>query len=746
MGRAATAPPLLLHRTATAPPQAMSDALVHAGVAIDALFDFVQSDKLKLADLFERIDRDNSGTLERDELAMCLTMLGVEVQESHLDAIFGVLDRDGDGEVVIAEFFESMEQLKSELKAARKAAVHAEAESVAARERLRRAEEARGTVSSAFFTILRARGGIGPGVKAPREWNRVDCDGERGVLPSKEKPWEKPPERPKDPDVLHGKGWKKLRKQEKAQGVGWWSGSGAEETAGWEPSLPALLTKVCTPTPPGTEVCFDEAALQQFFTTLRLDSLAIRRIDPKCAGFRGLERLCLVGNEITTIENLPGELRQLDLSTNRIGSLPKGCGGWYRGPRAAAAEEEAETSRRAGGVPLASRLQGLSLAYNRLTDEGADLAQHFGELVSLDLSFNMLCDLPTVLEQLQPTRFGKLRHLYLDGNPFCLRPHYRLAVLAALPALTMLDGEHVTAAMREKAAACSRPTPPEALSPRRLPSLGAALAPAGQAELRVALDTLSVIDSPSWPRPVTPEPGEDGEEAPEPEPVTLDLGRYRYTVRYALQAGGGGGAELLAGASSGDGAELEPQDGVEWTGEVGPAQPPAGAAQLQLSQQHTVPCDVPLRDALMHGQLCVELWETAVPPPPSPEEGEADAAEPDGEDTAPAPEPVLIGVGVAAADPTDASVVGAGLRVESLLTEAVASVYGLGEHQAQAVLAVRFVAPPPPGSVVDRAGASVANVGLTLTLNQEADAPPPREAETPEVPDAKAGGKGKKKK
>ena len=27
-------------------------------------------------------------------------------------------------------------------------------------------------------------------------------------------------------------------------------------------ALPALLTEVCTPTPPGTEVCFDEAALQ----------------------------------------------------------------------------------------------------------------------------------------------------------------------------------------------------------------------------------------------------------------------------------------------------------------------------------------------------------------------------------------------------------------------------------------------------------------------------------------------------
>jgi hypothetical protein len=38
---------------------------------------------------------------------------------------------------------------------------------------------------------------------------------------------------------------------------------------------------------------------------------------------------------------------------------------------------------------------------------------------------------------------------------------------------------------RKKAAAYSRPTPPEALSPRRLPSLDAALALAGQAELCV---------------------------------------------------------------------------------------------------------------------------------------------------------------------------------------------------------------------------------------------------------------------
>eukprot|EP01048_Picozoa_sp_COSAG05_P036263 COSAG05_NODE_16236_length_350_cov_1.227092_1_plen_62_part_10 len=57
--------------------------LVEAGVAIDALFNFVQSDKLKLVDLFTRIDRDRSGTLEREELAMCLTMLGVSVKTEH---------------------------------------------------------------------------------------------------------------------------------------------------------------------------------------------------------------------------------------------------------------------------------------------------------------------------------------------------------------------------------------------------------------------------------------------------------------------------------------------------------------------------------------------------------------------------------------------------------------------------------------------------------------------------------------
>ena len=62
-----------------------SEALVEAGDAVDALFHWVNSDKLKLADLFNRIDKDNSGALEKDEFAMCMTMLGVPVEERHLE-------------------------------------------------------------------------------------------------------------------------------------------------------------------------------------------------------------------------------------------------------------------------------------------------------------------------------------------------------------------------------------------------------------------------------------------------------------------------------------------------------------------------------------------------------------------------------------------------------------------------------------------------------------------------------------
>ena len=50
-------------------------------------------------------------------------VLGVAVEPVHLDAIMHELDTDGDGDIVIAEFFEQMERLKLKMNAARKLAL-----------------------------------------------------------------------------------------------------------------------------------------------------------------------------------------------------------------------------------------------------------------------------------------------------------------------------------------------------------------------------------------------------------------------------------------------------------------------------------------------------------------------------------------------------------------------------------------------------------------------------------------------
>ena len=65
LGGASAPPPPPLLPTATALAAAMNEALVRAGSTIDALFSFVHSDKLKLADLFERIVRHCFGHLDR---------------------------------------------------------------------------------------------------------------------------------------------------------------------------------------------------------------------------------------------------------------------------------------------------------------------------------------------------------------------------------------------------------------------------------------------------------------------------------------------------------------------------------------------------------------------------------------------------------------------------------------------------------------------------------------------------------
>lgn len=80
-------------------------------------------------------------------------------------------------------------------------------------------------------------------------------------------------------------------------------------------------------------------------------------------------------------------------------------------------------------------------------------------LLSLDLSHNNLCHLPSLLEQLR--QLPTLQVLALAGNPLCLQHGYRDAVRKELPGLKYLDGRKIDLMER------SRSPPPQPPSPKK---------------------------------------------------------------------------------------------------------------------------------------------------------------------------------------------------------------------------------------------------------------------------------------
>eukprot|EP01052_Picozoa_sp_SAG31_P013769 SAG31_NODE_837_length_11633_cov_18.437663_5_plen_157_part_00 len=102
--------------------------------------------------------------------------------------------------VVISEFFIRMNQLKEMVKHERRRLADSKAASQRAAAKAAAAKRRHGTATNFFFTVLRSRAGIGPGVTAPDDWNRIDSDGARGVVPS----WPKPPKSKKDARKLQG--------------------------------------------------------------------------------------------------------------------------------------------------------------------------------------------------------------------------------------------------------------------------------------------------------------------------------------------------------------------------------------------------------------------------------------------------------------------------------------------------------------------------------------------------------------
>eukprot|EP01046_Picozoa_sp_COSAG06_P006373 COSAG06_NODE_299_length_18009_cov_6.715952_7_plen_904_part_00 len=88
-------------------------------VILAQLFHYIERTMAKIIDVFERIDADGSGALDKSEFRKAVFMMGFEVpgvvpdtlrkpEEFEVDAAFDVLDADGGGEVEIEEFLSAM--------------------------------------------------------------------------------------------------------------------------------------------------------------------------------------------------------------------------------------------------------------------------------------------------------------------------------------------------------------------------------------------------------------------------------------------------------------------------------------------------------------------------------------------------------------------------------------------------------------------------------------------------------------
>nr|XP_041575212.1 leucine-rich repeat-containing protein 43 isoform X3 [Taeniopygia guttata] len=156
----------------------------------------------------------------------------------------------------------------------------------------------------------------------------------------------------------------------------------------------------------------------QVIKSLRILDKGVEEVDEGLLRFQQLEELILSANHISRVNSahLPRTLKVLELCYNVVGDLQD-----------LSAQPPPE-------------LQHLGLGYNRLCgpfQEKHLTVDFWPNLVSLDLSFNSLTDLPGLVSQLSTLQ--NLRILMLQGNPLALIPTYRGFLVDSLPKLFILD-------------------------------------------------------------------------------------------------------------------------------------------------------------------------------------------------------------------------------------------------------------------------------------------------------------------
>ena len=68
------------------------------------LLSLVRDDDVSVEEMFDLVDEDFSGVLERDELCKMIHMLQIQVKEVEIDTLMDILDEDESGGVDIDEF------------------------------------------------------------------------------------------------------------------------------------------------------------------------------------------------------------------------------------------------------------------------------------------------------------------------------------------------------------------------------------------------------------------------------------------------------------------------------------------------------------------------------------------------------------------------------------------------------------------------------------------------------------------
>jgi|EP01049_Picozoa_sp_SAG25_P010153 Ca2+-binding EF-hand superfamily protein len=78
---------------------------------LDRIFDFINTSKFRIVDMFNKIDVDGNGELDPLEFHICMKKLGMDMTEQEVSLVMDELDSDGGGTIGIDEFMEEMRKI-----------------------------------------------------------------------------------------------------------------------------------------------------------------------------------------------------------------------------------------------------------------------------------------------------------------------------------------------------------------------------------------------------------------------------------------------------------------------------------------------------------------------------------------------------------------------------------------------------------------------------------------------------------